>query len=853
MHETTIALFQAHGLIIPNYLDLLRSINDRKHLMDLVPSTFFRSIYREGMSLYDLLQYEQCDLARINGFGIGKQPKYFAFRDAMLADPNPVNLYYLHNIATVTLPTQYNSQDTIEESIEKIINDFAVIYRFRGEEKIATIIEWYFGVGKDRPYEYFEIAPKVELTPERTRQIIRNPKGSAVSQLFNEPLSICDGFQVHVELFERVKDLKAHCEFNENLFTYFSDGKPILDIIRLERLVDFFGGKISKYKDRIYLTNQEDSNTIFEEHFRALEQVLKGLDHALSLSDILVMVEAELKSKFKFKAQLVERILLGNPNYFTEILLTDGSTSYQVPWSELSSQALQVRRILLEEGTRLTRMEILAKYNERCRLAGVDPISDEELYLKGGAPVISYGNNVWGYGETAANRLTCVEFIKQYLQANGGGAHFDTVKHVLLEHNYVYRDSTIRAYLTTAARVSIDDSQFFVHEDFIGRFPHIRFRAKMNKKLGEQLADKVFEIFSENERLTKLEIIRKVVAWARENQLKGNARSSVENLLKNFIKRNIIQLDGDYYVIDDEEIQGMGKFTLRKEPAYRVLIRSLVIDYLKGTGNAPVSLKKLKSQFASYLPEKLKIQNFYKIFRDEQLFEKQEIHGDIFVTLREELLPIALTAQEEVDVPIEFSEIEEQVADLPRTPGRIIDREPFDFGRFNQAIRLELSQMGMDELLINAGLNKFYFALKINGDFSRWGKSLLQSIYDLWFSRTDYYDRESCIIKLTHGFETYIKKLDARLHSCEGLSTSIRSNRMLCDLYEYNQVAKSLPSYSIDHQKRKFSKSIRSLLFYRNLYTHDNTNENLEMGLHNQITFASQFIALFVYVAAIMD
>jgi hypothetical protein len=76
---------------------------------------------------------------------------------------------------------------------------------------------------------------------------------------------------------------------------------------------------------------------------------------------------------------------------------------------------------------------------------------------------------------------------------------------------------------------------------------------------------------------------------------------------------------------------------------------------------------------------------------------------------------------------------------------------------------------------------------------------------------------------------------------------------MLCDLYDYHQVAKSLPTYSIDYQKRKFSKSIRSLLFYRNLYTHDNTNENLEMGLHNQISYASQFIALFVYAAAIME
>jgi hypothetical protein len=106
---------------------------------------------------------------------------------------------------------------------------------------------------------------------------------------------------------------------------------------------------------------------------------------------------------------------------------------------------------------------------------------------------------------------------------------------------------------------------------------------------------------------------------------------------------------------------------------------------------------------------------------------------------------------------------------------------------------------------------------------------------------------------LTHGFETYIKILDSRLVSSDGLSASIRTNFGLSSLYEYHQVAKSLPQHSIDHQKRKFSKSIRSLLFYRNLYTHDNTNENLEMGLLNQISYASQFIALYVYAAAVME
>jgi hypothetical protein len=854
MNEDTEAHFKAHGLEILDYEDLLKSIKDNKHLKKFVPSKFFGSIYRDGMSLFDLLNYQHDDLKRIKGFGIKKYEGYFEFRDGMMADPNPVYEYYLRELAIVNLPTQYNSQDTIAESIEKIISDFMYIYYFRGKSQIADTVKLYYGLENNRHYEYSEIATEFGLTKERVRQIIRKPKGSAVGQLFKEPLSECDRFQVHEELHTRVVDLKAHCLFNENLFDYFSNGEVISDIKHLERLVEFFDGKISKHKDCIFLTNQLEYNTIFEEHFKAIEQVLKSLDRPYILEDLLTLVKAKMvDSKFNFNPNLVESILIGNPTFFNKIESEDGSISFEVPWIELAGQALQVRRILLEAGENLTRSEILQRFNNRCQVAGKEIILDGDLYLNGREQIISYGNNVWGYGTLADNRLTCSEFIKQFLEDNGKSAHFDTVKNVLLENHYDYPDPTIRTYLTSVARVSIDNKDFFVLDDFIHQFPNIRFREKMNKKLGEQLVDKVFEIFTENGSCTKKEITKKIKDWARAEKLKGNARSSVENLLKIFTQRNIVQIEDDIYSLVNEEIQEMGTFRLRKEPSYRVLIRSLVINYLKETGNEPVSLEKLKESFKSYLPPELRIQNFYKIFNDEQLFKKQKINGKQSVTLCVDLLPEALTRQEEVEVPLAFQEVDNQIDVETRIPGRIIEREVFDLERFDQQIRLELNELGMEDAFMNTGLEKFYSALQNNGDFSRWGRTMLRSIFDLWFSRTDYYDRELCIIKLTHGFETFIKILDKDLVDCVGLSTSIRSNNGLCDLYDYANLARTIPPNSIDYQKRKFSKSIRSLLFYRNLYTHDNTNENLEMGLFNQISFASQFIALYVYAAAIME
>ena len=65
-------------------------------------------------------------------------------------------------------------------------------------------------------------------------------------------------------------------------------------------------------------------------------------------------------------------------------------------------------------------------------------------------------------------------------------------------------------------------------------------------------------------------------------------------------------------------------------------------------------------------------------------------------------------------------------------------------------------------------------------------------------------------------------------------------------------MAKSIPSSLKNHEKRVFSKTIGSMGVFRNLFTHDNNSEHLEMSLHNQIKFASDFSAVYVYVGYLL-
>jgi hypothetical protein len=866
MENEISALFQSVGLTPVEYDDQLKEIKGITLLKKIVPLSFLNSIYSDNDSLYDLLQYSENDLIqKFNGFGVGKVSQYLQFKNQIFTIESKIKVatLYINEIAEITIPFNYNLENTISGAVEEVIKDIITIYKNRGQEKLVRILKLYYGIEGNQIHETEEIGQILGMTKERVRQYIRTPQGSELSLLFNQPNISHQRIKVHPDLYTRVVELREQFLYNQNLFEYFSNGEIIDNITHLERLVEFFEVKVSKYRNSIFLTDSQNPITLFEEHFRASEQVLKSEDYWISWENLKGKIKNEINRKFQFNESLSKKIMELNPNFFEN--KTENMISYfQVDWSNLSSQSLQVRRILIEKNSTLQKDEILSIYNQKCREFNLPQIAENELYLSGKEKIISFGNNTWGYGDTDEERLTGQQFIEHYLRNNNGFTHFDTIKNVLIENNYNYPDNSIRAYLSQFCRISLDDNQIFIHEEFISNYPAIKFRNKMNKKLGDLIFEKILEELSTKELIKKQEIIKSIISWGKKENIKGNLRASTEYTLNKLIQLGVIKIDANNkYFLDNEDLESIGKISLRQEPSYRKIIRSLAIDYLKGTKNAAVPLKKLKELFQEHIPADIKIQNLYKIF-GEDLFLKTIINSKPHIQLKIENLPEAKTREEEtIDATLPFedestSDVIETRIPVPESRSTaeifkyINEREAFDFSKFDKQIKKELIQLGLKNEWISDGLATFYNALKINGEYSRWGRSLLQSIYDLWFSRTDFYDREACIIKLTHGFETYLKKLDTDLLHLDGLGTCIHSNFQLESLYTYKAEAKSIHSSLINHEKRKFSKTIGSLVFFRNLFTHDNNSEHLEMGLHNQIKFASDFIALYVYVGYLL-
>jgi hypothetical protein len=244
MENEIAKLFQLFGLTPIAYDDLLKKIKDISHLKKIVPSSFLNSIYSENDSLYDLLQYSEDDLYRkFRGFGVGKVNQYFHFKKKIyeLESKIEVTNFYMNEIAEISIPLNYLSQNSISTDIEQLIKDVVFLYESRGKKKLVEVLKLYYGLEGNRIHETEEIAELFGMTKERIRQYIRTPQGSVLSILFSNPYASHDRIKVKAELFNRVNELKSRFLYTQNIFEFISNGEPIdnLQLIKQYDLIAY--------------------------------------------------------------------------------------------------------------------------------------------------------------------------------------------------------------------------------------------------------------------------------------------------------------------------------------------------------------------------------------------------------------------------------------------------------------------------------------------------------------------------------------------------------------------------------------------------------------------------------------
>jgi hypothetical protein len=329
------------------------------------------------------------------------------------------------------------------------------------------------------------------------------------------------------------------------------------------------------------------------------------------------------------------------------------------------------------------------------------------------------------------------------------------------------------------------------------------------------------------------------------------------------------KLEGYKFKVNREIIKASDYLSVFNEKPYVTRIRSLAVNLLKERKNEPISLKEIFESFKEHYPlgELFKSKaSFYKIFNDNGVFQKNEIEGKVLVSLRLELLPIPQPLAVEVQVPeiIEESEVEElnsvevitaEGDDDKKANDQYFIRAPYNLDLIKSDLQKELNfdfNITKDSQIFNNGFEAFIMQLrKSDGSFSRWGDSLLQSLFDLLRGRSDYYDREAFLQKVVDSFETYIGTFSDEIRNEVGMQRKISANIRLQDLANYkHDVEFNTPG--VDRLKLKMSKNLSSLHYYRNIMTHNKAHENLEMGMTTQVQNIFNFISLYIYVGNIL-
>ena len=177
---------------------------------------------------------------------------------------------------------------------------------------------------------------------------------------------------------------------------------------------------------------------------------------------------------------------------------------------------------------------------------------------------------------------------------------------------------------------------------------------------------------------------------------------------------------------------------------------------------------------------------------------------------------------------------------------------------------LELKKAIIDELIIEKntyGLNQeiifetfesFTEIVLNNERNSIWGRTLIQSIYENFCTKTDIYDRQICVMNLIGSYETFLKRISPLNDQgrVSGIVEIINSIPEIKELYYY----KNQEKFKIkDRQKNNFSYILNRAKYMADLYRHDRSSDDLAMGNSKMMKFIVDFTALYLYTLYLVD
>lgn len=846
MKEIYNSIFGTETISEDIYNNILVSISLNDDLKKLIPRGI-GSISDSNNTLLDIAGLTAEEISKMPEVGKGKLRKIQDFQNKIKEDRAYFIKYYILNKAIITVPFEYNEEKDVLESFYEMMRDLATVYKLRNSKKsnqIAEIIKLYYGI-ENKIHDRGETASNLRKSKQRIDQILTKSEESVIMQLFSTNTHK-DRIEVDADFLDKVLEIKNKTLYNNKFLNEITSSGDV-DFKLAKLFTENLQCSLTEIEDDIFLVEQSNA-VVFREHYRALRQTMNNQVEPLLLEEIYDLVSLELDNQTKLNKDLINILL--EQDIYEKIITDEDETKYSIEWNLLSSVLAKVKRILFEESQPLLRDEILTEFNYRLSLKNLDPILSDLLIFKGDGQLHSLGNNNWIYSNADEpilnNRLNTWSFISEYVKNQGGISNFEDIKNAIEIEHYHHPDSSIRAYILKSCYISKVDKNSFLHKEFADKHPGFKYSKPRRSEVGRDIIRNAITILKNNDyALNRDKLYDKINEACTNEGVSIGRKQNIDNNIKKLIDFEVLyEADGNI-ILDKEAADELEELKFRTEPKYRSTIRSLVINYLKSKNNKETSLQEIWKIAKIYYPHNIVKTNFYKIFDNASIFNKTSIDNKQYLSLNVDLLPVPKDFTEEVEDPLDDAT---RVASTEAV--ELKTRVKFNLEEITYQLKKELKNgFNMSEVEIDNGISRFYRTLKSNDKYSRWGESLLQSIYELWYTKTDFYDREVCLIKLTTNFETYIRKFQPTHKETMGLVELLKSYPELSELYSYKFECRNIDSRYIDYPKRNHSKNLHSLIYFRNLYAHNTDDDNLDMGISNQIGYATNFIALYVYVA----
>jgi hypothetical protein len=789
----------------------------------------------QDISLGEILLKSIENIQKMQGVGNKKVTLFMAFQSDLINNPEKYIDFYKFRYTDLIVPTENIENISLYEKVMLSIKAYAKILHECGNKRDAELLQKYYGIDS-KMYSKEQVGSLLGfISSERIRQILFIELELRNFFIGKKVMNI----SLNNEIVQQLKEVIEKAKFTSKFSSYL-DSNSKINFAQQDKIAELFLCSLTKIDEHEILLDQDKVGRYKKQYINIIQKLKKSV-FPIKLNEIT-------------NDEIIFNSVINLNHEIIQISEKNSEKYYSLHWKELSGIDYQFKRILFENDGVMSRIEIINEYNRRAALAGCEQISESQLKIKSDKYFKGQKNGYWQF--RTENFENIRQFIDQFIKSKGGKITFKEVKDVVIEKGLKYPDNSIRTYITNICSISANDSNLFVHKNYIESFPEISLLNKRRVDVSNKIINLVVQFLQENNLLLNEEALYEKVKADFEKENGSIRKADYGNIVNKFLEIGILdrfetensnKISLNESVLANYDLVNLGK---KLEPGYKSKIRSFVINYLKKKENNQCYKKELWDEFHYLIPTNINRNVFYKIINDSKFFDIIGKGQKSAIKLKINLLPEPKDLSFELEIP-EINAIN----NFDRQKTQInYDRQKYDWVALKTKLKKELKGNNyFNDFELDFGLDQFYNALNRNSS-SRFGEILLQPLYDLFFYKSDYYDRDSCFFRVTFCYEPFLKVFLNDSSKLKGLVETINQFDQIKELHSFKFNFRNVVLINQDDKtKKNFSFILNSLIYYRNEVGHEIVNETLDMGISKQFKTIVDFIALYIYTSLILN